>query len=167
MTKGNGLPCKKCGTSKWKKSGHCIECKRESNKQWSSRNSEKEKESKRKWKKNNPEKVKGDNRRWHRSNKDKKRMYENIRRTRKSGAGGSFTTSEFRDLCNQYNNMCVCCGKSTKLTADHIVPVSKGGSSNITNMQPLCQPCNSRKKDKTKDYRTKLSILRWIQDSLF
>jgi len=37
--------------------------------------------------------------------------------------------------------------------ADHVLPVSKGGTSYISNIQPLCQPCNSGKKDKHIDYR--------------
>jgi 5-methylcytosine-specific restriction endonuclease McrA len=47
----------------------------------------------------------------------------------------------------------LCCDKKRKLTADHIVPVSKGGTSNISNIQPLCGPCNSSKGAKTVDYR--------------
>jgi 5-methylcytosine-specific restriction endonuclease McrA len=75
------------------------------------------------------------------------------RRTAKTKAGGSFSSSEWKALCKQYKYRCLCCGKRRKLTADHVVPVSKGGTSNISNIQPLCGPCNSSKRDKIIDYR--------------
>lgn len=34
------------------------------------------------------------------------------------------------------------------MTIDHIVPKSKGGSSLIDNLQPMCNTCNARKADK-------------------
>jgi 5-methylcytosine-specific restriction endonuclease McrA len=56
-------------------------------------------------------------------------------------------------LCEKYHKRCLCCDKRRKLTADHVIPVSKGGTSDISNIQPLCQPCNSSKGAKIIDYR--------------
>lgn len=69
-------------------------------------------------------------------------------RARKNINGGSHTIGEWETLKAQYNYTCLSCGKREphiKLTKDHIIPISKGGSNNIENIQPLCQPCNSSK----------------------
>ena len=52
---------------------------------------------------------------------------------------------------------CVSCGKPeavAKLTLDHVLPVSKGGSDRVENVQPLCEECNLRKADRAIDYRS-------------
>ena len=36
-------------------------------------------------------------------------------------------------------------GRETMITVDHIIPVSKGGTSHRDNLQPLCRTCNSMK----------------------
>lgn len=101
-------------------------------------NRERNREYKRKWKKKNPEQNKID---------------KHKRRARKNKAGGYFTIKEWQQLCNKYDNKCLCCGKKRKLTVDHIVPIANGGTSNISNIQPLCGICNSKKGIKETDYR--------------
>lgn len=62
--------------------------------------------------------------------------------------GGSHTYGEWETLKAQYNYTCPMCLKKepdVRLTQDHIIPVSKGGSNNIENIQPLCRSCNSSK----------------------
>jgi len=90
---------------------------------------------------------------WQRKNVDKVRANKSAYRARKAGNGGSFTSGEWKNLCEKYDNKCLCCGKETKLTADHIIPVTRGGTSNIDNIQPLCRSCNSAKHTKEIDYR--------------
>jgi 5-methylcytosine-specific restriction endonuclease McrA len=55
------------------------------------------------------------------------------------------TEQEWQECIKRYNNRCACCYGREKLTRDHIIPLTKGGTDDITNIQPLCQPCNSSK----------------------
>jgi 5-methylcytosine-specific restriction endonuclease McrA len=50
---------------------------------------------------------------------------------------------------NKYQ--CQSCGKTnleTKLHIDHIIPLARGGSNDISNLQTLCSKCNLQKKDR-------------------
>lgn len=89
---------------------------------------------------------------------EKIRVLNAVYSTRKTKAGGRFTEKQWLNLCKKYGNKCLRCNKKRKLTPDHVIPVSKGGTSNIGNIQPLCQPCNSTKNAKSTDYRKRL---RW------
>jgi hypothetical protein len=40
---------------------------------------------------------------------------------------------------------CAACGETENLVVDHIVPIVRGGSSDISNLQALCAPCNRSK----------------------
>jgi 5-methylcytosine-specific restriction endonuclease McrA len=59
---------------------------------------------------------------------------------------GRHTQAEWFQLAAEMGWRCVCCGEQpARLTKDHIIPVSRGGSDAIGNIQPLCQSCNSIK----------------------
>lgn len=182
MTKGNGKPCKKCGTSEWRENGQCKSCAiansrkwernnrdkvTSSKRKWNKNNRDKANASNRKWKKDNPDKVTAGKRKWNKNNPDKANAKNQRRRTAKTNAGGSYTSYEWDQLIKQQDGRCLKCGKKEKLTVDHVIPVSKGGTSNIDNIQGLCQSCNSSKGTKSTGYRKQKGIIRWIQDKLF
>ena len=92
-------------------------------------------------------------REWRKHNPAIRKANDIKRRSRELNAAGSFTAQEWISLCEHFNHVCLCCGESKLLSADHIVPLSKGGSNFISNIQPLCRSCNSKKKTRTIDYR--------------
>lgn len=79
----------------------------------------------------------------------------------KKGVIGTHKPKEWFELKRKYNFCCMGCGISedelkekyketyfTKLTRDHIIPINKGGTDFINNIQPLCVSCNAKKRDK-------------------
>jgi HNH endonuclease len=66
--------------------------------------------------------------------------------------GGSHTAAEWRMLCVLHEWRCADCGRKLPLTKDHIIPVTQGGRDDISNIQPLCKACNSRKNDRAMEF---------------
>ena len=85
--------------------------------------------------------------------------YDYERRALERGTLGSHTLGEWETLKVQYGFTCPCCRQSEpeiKLTEDHIIPLSKGGSNYIENIQPLCKSCNSKKHTKIINYKEEM-----------
>jgi len=106
----------------------------------------------------NRQEVISRSKKWAEENADKVRAAKaNNRRKRraaKNASGGHFTVQEFDALCSAYGYACVCCGATDReLEADHVVPLTRGGSDDIGNIQPLCGECNRRKYTAVIDYR--------------
>lgn len=115
----------------------------------------------------NIEKTRESVRNWYHRNKDK--VYESCRRRRARivRATGSFTKTEFDSLCEQFNERCLRCGRQVSLTADHVIPLYRGGNNSIENIQPLCGRCNSAKGVRIIDYRKSVKRRKtWLQNPL-
>lgn len=66
-------------------------------------------------------------------------------------AAGKFPKNEWIKKLVELHYKCQICFKSepeVKITIDHIIPLKRGGTNDIDNLQPLCLSCNSRKRDK-------------------
>ena len=66
-------------------------------------------------------------------------------------SGGVISGSMRYELLKEANRKCLLCGISAKerpLDVDHIVPRSKGGSDDKSNLQVLCSKCNRGKSNK-------------------
>lgn len=98
-----------------------------------------------------PEKKKEYMRAYRTLNKDIINAISQHRRAKIKRAGGRFTVAEWQEVKAKNQYYCVICRtheSESRLTIDHIIPLSRGGNNNIENIQPLCKSCNSRKQDK-------------------
>ena len=102
----------------------------------------------------NKKRIYDKQRRYRIRNRDKYNEWGRARRTSKRSSEGRFTAHEFLALVDKLGHKCLHCGRTNvALQADHIMPVSCGGTSFISNIQPLCGPCNSWKNRKYLDLR--------------
>ena len=105
------------------------------------------------WAKRNPEKIRAAGRRSaakrYPLNRDSIIHTTTMNNIRRRGASGHHTFAEWNEMKKKSNFTCLCCGRKEpeiKITRDHKVPLNKGGTNNISNIQPLCFSCNSSKK---------------------
>jgi 5-methylcytosine-specific restriction endonuclease McrA len=89
-------------------------------------------------------------REWKASNKDHCKTHKHARRARVKAAQGSHTTDEWHAILKAHGYRCSWCGAmqsaSNRLTRDHYIPLSKGGSNFASNIVPACKVCNSEKR---------------------
>lgn len=50
-----------------------------------------------------------------------------------------------KELAARDAKVCRYCGSTENLSIDHIVPLARGGTNDLDNLQFLCMPCNRRK----------------------
>lgn len=85
--------------------------------------------------------------------REKNNFYERKRKfvLRSPTLFGNHTAIEWNELKQKCKFTCLRCKEvepKIKLTEDHIIPISKGGSNNIDNIQSLCIKCNQIKNNK-------------------
>jgi 5-methylcytosine-specific restriction endonuclease McrA len=132
---------------------------------WHKRNPEHERERSKRRRSENPEYHKALSKAWMNAHPEKRREYKlryrlrhreqyliqmraavKKRKALKKGALISdFTGSQWKTM-KELCNFCIYCGSdSTKLTQDHLTPLSHGGAHTEANIAPACISCNAKK----------------------
>lgn len=119
-------------------------------KKWQDANREFLYEKNRIWHATHPEQARERRKKWRTAHPENEKIHKHTRRTRISEAGGSFTVNDIQSMLKQQKGKCIVCLTSIKKKyhIDHIIPVSKGGSSDRGNLQLLCPRCNLSKNNK-------------------
>lgn len=94
--------------------------------------------------------------RWYEKPENRQRSFDTASRyhSKRKASEGFHTRQEWEDRKALYGYQCAYCHKKLiRLTKDHIVPISRGGTDFIYNIVPACKHCNLTKH--TKD------LLRW------
>lgn len=108
------------------------------------------KDKSREWREANGDRALKRVKKWQAKNPEKVRHFKLKNKSKRRGATGSHTLSQIVTLLEGQQFKCAACKKSIKLHRhlDHIMPISRGGSNDIKNLQWLCPPCNLRKNAK-------------------
>jgi 5-methylcytosine-specific restriction endonuclease McrA len=75
---------------------------------------------------------------------------------------GDLNLTEWKKIVGACRERCIYCGEmgsEETLTIDHVVPVSRGGRTDVNNVLPACHPCNTLKRDR--------SLQEWFNDEMW
>jgi 5-methylcytosine-specific restriction endonuclease McrA len=104
------------------------------------------------WRRNNPVASRDRTNKYRRSHPELTRAIAKVwchkRRAWKLDRVATLTKREWEQVLKAHNGLCMRCQTSENISMDHIVPLSRGGNHTKENVQPLCRPCNSRKKNR-------------------
>jgi len=148
--------CTVCGKEKIYLAKMCITCHEKSKnraKTYRQKNKKKIQEGQKRSMAKKPELYKSLKHLTYLRHKDDWYRQRRERRARLANCEGSYTQDEWIDILDKYDNKCLQCGSSENLEADHVIPIAKGGSNSIENIQPLCRSCNRKKWTKILDFR--------------
>jgi 5-methylcytosine-specific restriction endonuclease McrA len=154
--------CTKCGLDKTpNKNGvmRCLPCKRlyerqryprirtkllAYQKKYSNEKFEYIKARSQRWYKDNQERELAKRRVYCRNNRDKTAEYCRRARAKRREAILVGTPAEIAAKIQAQNGRCFDCGRKSKLTAGHLIPLVRGGSHSVHNVVGQCYPCNRK-----------------------
>ena len=129
--------------------------------QWRLDNAESLREASHRNYRNNKEWYAQYNKKWKNEHPDRIRelwrIGEHKRRARIWGNGGGYTPEQWRALFDEQDGCCFYCGEllyssfDKEIHTEHKLPVSRGGSSDISNIALACSRCNMEKGTKTEE----------------
>lgn len=101
---------------------------------------------------------------YYENNKDKinkkKKINKHKRRALKQNNGGSYTINQWNESLKYFNNKCAYSGKTMEqVSVEHIIPITKGGTSYIWNIIPCELSLNISKNNK--------DLLEWYKEQEF
>ena len=167
--------CIKCGTAERKHAadGLCRGCYHKQyyrnnqdklkeygkvhNKQWREENKERKAEYDKQYRGDNKELRKQWNSEWSKANPENRRANTRNYQAKKHNNGGTHTEEDIKLLLNLSGHQCQRpeCSATEDLEIDHVIPLSRGGRNDITNLQVLCKSCNCSKGNRhSTDYRS-------------
>lgn len=136
-------------SKKWRDSH--IEESRKRCREWEKANPDKRSEINKRKYKANPEHYLAKNAKWAKENPEKTAVVRRRRRAREKGAPGTHTAAEATAILVAQNYRCAYCDADLRVVEkhlDHIIPLSRGGSNDKSNIQWTCKPHNLQKSDK-------------------
>lgn len=143
-----GSPCRN-GHVALRTTSHrrCLECGKEQSRRYYGKSGEKKRAYHAARYADDPERGRAYTKEWRKANPEKARQQWRLRKARRRGAEGAYTLAELQALAERQRHRCAECKTSIKrkFHVDHIMPLVRGGSNRISNIQLLCAPCNQRK----------------------
>jgi 5-methylcytosine-specific restriction endonuclease McrA len=100
------------------------------------------------YRRRNLDKLRKAARRYYWKNWERKRIEHHGAVAKRKGAPGKYTRLEWLQLLAAYRYRCAYCNRKLNrmsASADHVVPLGRGGTNWITNIVPSCLSCNQRK----------------------
>ena len=88
---------------------------------------------------------------WREDNRELCNKYNHKRRALKAQNGGEYTLEQWQECLEFFDYKCAYSGKpinKSNVNVEHIIPISKGGTSNITNIVPALDSVNKSKNNK-------------------
>lgn len=80
---------------------------------------------------------------------DRERLDRHKRRARKANAAGFFTKEQLQARFRYFGYKCIYCDSTDRISVEHLIPLSRGGTNWASNIAPSCLKCNCSKNKRT------------------